>query len=122
MTDKSWIKLMQVGEHLGCHQMPERSFYYKGYQFPVCARCTGVLLSTIPAIIVFFKKKIPILTCIAMSGVMFTDWFIQRIGIKESTNRRRLISGLIGGFGFITLHLYLYRLIWRKIKGLLSAS
>lgn len=114
MTDKTWIKLMKHGEQLGCHQMPERSFFYKGYQFPVCARCTGVIVATIPAIIVFIKKKLSIKTCVAMSGVMFTDWFIQRIGIKESTNKRRFITGLIGGFGFTTLHLYLYRFIFRS--------
>jgi uncharacterized membrane protein len=25
-----------------CHQIPERSFYLAGAQFPVCARCTGL--------------------------------------------------------------------------------
>lgn len=25
----------------GCHRRPERSFFYKGRQFPICARCTG---------------------------------------------------------------------------------
>jgi uncharacterized membrane protein len=25
-----------------CHQIPERSFYFSGAQFPVCARCTGL--------------------------------------------------------------------------------
>ncbi|MBQ3473297.1 MAG: DUF2085 domain-containing protein, partial [Methanobrevibacter sp.] len=24
-----------------CHRMHERSFFIKGHQFPVCARCTG---------------------------------------------------------------------------------
>ena len=37
---------------LGCHQIPERSFNYKGYQFPICARCTGILLGEIFGIIV----------------------------------------------------------------------
>jgi len=25
-----------------CHQFPERSFYFRGAQLPVCARCTGL--------------------------------------------------------------------------------
>ena len=28
-----------------CHQRPERSFFFDGHQFPVCARCTGLYLS-----------------------------------------------------------------------------
>ena len=33
--DKKWISMMEYGHRLGCHQMSERSFFYKGYQFPV---------------------------------------------------------------------------------------
>ena len=36
--------IRMIGNHSGCHQMPERSFFYKGKQFPVCARCTGVII------------------------------------------------------------------------------
>lgn len=95
---------MELGGRLGCHQMPERSFFIKGYQFPVCARCTGVIVSSVLALIVFLKKKLPIKWCIAMSGVMLLDWGLQRLEIKESTNKRRLVTGLIGGFGYATLH------------------
>jgi uncharacterized membrane protein len=28
-----------------CHQIPERSFFWGAYQFPVCARCTGLYAS-----------------------------------------------------------------------------
>lgn len=28
-----------------CHQRPERSFFWDGHPFPVCARCTGLYLS-----------------------------------------------------------------------------
>ena len=29
-----------------CHQRPERSFFIDGSQLPVCARCTGLYLSS----------------------------------------------------------------------------
>ncbi|WP_099467235.1 DUF2085 domain-containing protein [Konateibacter massiliensis] len=120
MTDKQWLYWMEKGSKLGCHQMPERSFFYKGYQFPVCARCTGVILSAILASVVFIKKRIPIRYCLLMSGVMLTDWGLQYAQICESTNRRRFITGMIGGFGYSTLHLYFYRYLVGKIWGLVK--
>ena len=113
---KRWIKLMELSETLGCHQMPERSFFLKGYQFPVCARCTGVIISSIIATILFIKKKMPIKLCVFLSSIMLADWSLQYFKIKESTNTRRLITGLIGGFGYSTLHLYFYSFLFKKIK------
>ena len=40
-----------------------------------------------------------------MAGIMLTDWSLQYFGIKESTNSRRFVTGLIGGFGLNTLKL-----------------
>lgn len=120
MKDALWLKLMRAGEHLGCHQMPERSFFYKGYQFPVCARCTGVIISSFLAFFIFLKKRISKKLCVILSGVMFLDWFIQYIKIKESTNTRRFITGLIGGFGYATLHLYLYKFIIDSVRSVIK--
>ena len=41
--------LMAVGHRAGCHQRADRSFYWKGRKFPLCARCTGVLVGYILA-------------------------------------------------------------------------
>lgn len=111
MKNETWVRWMEAGAKLGCHQMPERSFFYQGYQFPVCARCTGVIISSFLAFLVFFKKKIPYAVCTVMSGVMLADWLLQYLKIKESSNRRRLLTGLVGGFGYATLHLYFYRFV-----------
>lgn len=120
ISDKQWVTMMKIGETLGCHQMPERSFFLKGYQFPVCARCTGVIISAIIATVVFVKKKLPIGLCIALSSIMLFDWGLQYLQIKESTNTRRFITGLIGGFGYSTLHMYFYYYVFQKIKELIK--
>lgn len=120
ISEEQWIKLMKAGASLGCHQMPERSFFFGDYQFPVCARCTGVILSAVIATLVFFKKKLPISLCIAMSSVMLADWGLQYLKIKESTNTRRFVTGLIGGFGYMTLHLHFYYFVFRKIRNILA--
>lgn len=122
MKDRTWMRWMELGARLGCHQMPERSFFYRGYQFPVCARCTGVILSSVLAFFVFFKKKLSYAVCVAMSGVMLADWLLQYLKIKESSNGRRLVTGLIGGFGYATLHLYFYRFLWNKCRQLFGKA
>lgn len=37
---------------------------------------------------------------------MFLDWLVQFMGIKESSNFRRLITGIIGGIGVMSLEIY----------------
>ncbi len=98
--DRRWVRMMKAGHYLGCHQIAERSFFYKGYQFPVCARCTGVFASFPLSVIFSVKKVLPIFLCIFMSLIMLADWLLQFMNIKQSTNLRRLITGFIGGLGF----------------------
>lgn len=84
-----------------CHKMPSRSFFYKGKQFPICARCTGIFVGYIIGIItwIFYFPNIVI------TGLFFIpaglDGGIQYFTKYESTNMRRLISGILFGIGFI---------------------
>ena len=97
-------RIVRLAGRTGCHQMPERSFFIKGRQFPVCARCTGVLAGNMAAYALFFIYAIPPEFCVLGCAMMFIDWFIQYIGIRESTNIRRLITGIIGGYSLATLY------------------
>ena len=121
--DYFWIKCMDLGAAWGCHQIPERSFVYKGYQFPICARCTGVFISTIFAYIVYNKKRFPLWINLIMATSMVIDASIQYMKIKESNNLRRFITGCLGGFGITTIRIYIYifllkitRSVYRTIK------
>ncbi|MFP3152906.1 DUF2085 domain-containing protein [Lachnospiraceae bacterium ZAX-1] len=96
--------LMCLGRHSGCHQMPDRCFSIKGKQFPICARCTGVLLGDIAAYAMFFMYIPPSWLCFVGCIIIFTDWLIQYLGIHMSTNIRRLITGIIGGYALSTLY------------------
>jgi uncharacterized membrane protein len=106
--DVLWMKLMKLGEKTGCHQRPDRSFFIQGYQLPVCARCTGVILGyllSIPGFLYFGYCRLAAgFGCI----ILFVDWLLQALKIKESTNRRRLITGILGGFGLMSLQLKFY--------------
>lgn len=112
-AERRWMKLMELGRHLGCHQMPERSFFYHGYQFPVCARCTGVLLSSLPSLWCFLRHPLRLWQAAGLCAVMGVDWLIQRLGICPSTNKRRLWTGFLGGFGLWQIHLAGDRALWR---------
>lgn len=104
-------RLMQIGKSSGCHQMPERSFFYKERQFPVCARCTGVFIGQVTAYIMFFIYTPPIDICAVGCIIMFIDWFIQFIGWLGSNNIRRLITGIIGGYSTATIFCMLIKYI-----------
>ena len=111
-SDLIWIKLMNFGHRLGCHQMEERSFHFKCYQFPVCARCTGVFLGEIIAIILLLLGiKINIFVSIALLLIMGFDWFIQYINLLPSTNIRRLITGTLAGIGLTFIYYYVIAFI-----------
>lgn len=107
-SDKRWINLMEYGHRIGCHQIPERSFFYKGYQFPVCARCTGVIIGEIITIFLLIIRIEPtIMTAIFLLTIMGFDWFIQFINLLQSNNIRRLITGISGGIGLTYIYYYI---------------
>lgn len=98
MKDDTWFKLMEFADRRwGCHQIAERSFFYGGYQFPICARCTGVLLGYILSLFIF--NYINFIFCIGLASIMLLDWSIQYLNILKSTNVRRFITGICGGIG-----------------------
>lgn len=92
---------MSIFSHSGCHQDPNRSFFVKGFQFPVCARCTGVLLGYIVGLLLLIKVNPSLLVGLLLVVPMGIDWIYQKARKKESTNGRRFISGLLGGIGII---------------------
>lgn len=84
-----------------CHKLPERSFFYKEKKYPICARCTGILLGYIGASIGVFFIKIPLLFCFALLIPIGVDGIGQYLGKWTSTNCRRLITGILAGIAII---------------------
>ena len=90
--------------NLICHRIPERSFFIKGHQFPVCARCTGFYISLILYFIYtyyFYVYYSPLLLIFAILLLMPTaiDGLTQLFEYRTSNNILRLITGLMGGIG-----------------------
>jgi len=78
--------------------MLERSFKYKGKQFPLCARCTGIFIGyfTFP----LFQLQIiesSLLLIILLSIPLFVDSITQSMNYRESNNIFRVITGFLFG-------------------------
>lgn len=104
------IKIKDIrfrGNHLQfslCHQKPERSFFWKGKQLPLCARCTGIHLGYFAApLFLLGIVEIPLLWTIIMILPTYIDGLVQAYFDIESTNSRRFITGLASGIGKISL-------------------
>ena len=91
----------------GCHQKPERSFFVRGYQMPVCARCEGELIGIILALIAIWFVKPPLWLMGVFMVPMVVDGFVQALTKYKSTNWRRLITGMLFGFGIAMVFLLL---------------
>ena len=66
---------------------------------PVCARCEGELLGAIAAIIAVWFIRPPYWLMAAFMIPMSADGLIQAFTEYESTNWRRLMTGILFGFG-----------------------
>lgn len=108
---------MRLGDRMGCHQREDRSFQIKGWQFPICSRCTGILTGQLIGIILFLLPgEIPLWVDVLFLGIMFSDWVIQYKKIKESTNRRRLVTGNLAGIAQMDILLKIIVQIINLIK------
>ena len=98
----------------GCHARPERSFFYKGKQFPICARCTGELVGMIAGIPIAVCFGCPDFWVVLLLMIpMLFDGFLQLLTRYESGNYRRLFTGILFGVALIFCLIYFHRIcIW----------
>lgn len=106
-----WDYIYAFGD-IWCHQKSERSFFIKGNQMPVCARCTGIFLG------VFFGLGISLFIMVRIDNnvhkkilkLFFVGYLLlaidvtgQSVGLWHSINAVRILSGILAGssFGFI---------------------
>ncbi len=88
--------------HFVCHQRPERSFHIAGYQFAVCARCTG-LYSGFALATVFYpltrslkRAETPARIWLFLSAVpLLVDFGLGYFGVWENTFLSRFVTGAL---------------------------
>ncbi|MEC4004173.1 DUF2085 domain-containing protein [Flavobacterium sp. SUN052] len=86
-------------EFVSCHKLPERSFFLKGKQFPVCSRCTGIYVGYFIFIPLFWYINVNFFLCLLAIVPTVVDGLTQAYYNRESTNFIRFFTGLIAGFG-----------------------
>lgn len=113
-SDKILLELMHIGHVAGCHQMESRSFSFKGYQFPLCARCTGIVIGYFAGFFLFALKirpGIPVLMLLSIPCA--ADGLIQEFTPYESNNLKRLVSGFLIGIAYIQ---FIFLIIMTALK------
>ena len=94
----------------GCHARPDRSFYFRGKQFPICARCTGELVGMIVCIPTLIFWGCPSFGIVLLLMVpLIIDGSVQKLTSYESGNIRRLISRILFGMALIFTFVYFHR-------------
>ena len=106
----------------GCHSLPARSFFWKGKQFPICARCTGELFGMILECLLFIFLHwyarwgwcIVFVMPLVIDGVLQlkTKWF--------SNNPLRFFTGTFFGIALISFLLHIHFLLWELAKKIIS--
>ncbi len=98
-----------------CHQISSRSFFWKGRQFHICARCTGIFVGVLfsPSMLIFWKYSIYIFPLSFI--VLGIDGVTQLLKFRESNNRLRFITGFFFGYSFLSFIVYT---IMRLFQGL----
>ncbi len=96
-----WQDIYRFGDVI-CHTKSSRSFFLNQNQLPLCARCTAIWigLSIGLFISVYYLIKnhmIFFFIFVGSIGLLGVDGVGQLLGLWESTNLLRLITGLLVG-------------------------
>ena len=96
-----WLPIL-----FGCHCREDRSFHFRGQKFPICARCTGELAGIILGLATYLIWHPGWTMFVAAMVPLVLDGGLQALTPYESGNGRRLVTGLLFGYGLTGLILF----------------
>lgn len=113
-TKKRRIQLMF------CHRKPERSFFWKGKQFPVCSRCTGIHLGYLTFPLFLFQVfTLNIWWTAILILPTYIDGWTQAFFNRESNNFLRVTTGLMAGVGMMSLVAIIGQFLGKQILSII---
>ena len=129
-----WEKARLIGYAL-CHQLPQRSFFFDGYQSPLCARCTGMYLGFLIGLVFLIVRRrthsarmptasiiavlIGFITIMGIDGINSTISVIPGAPqLYHTTNIHRIVTGTLFGIAMCVLFFPVFSTaIWRLLSG-----
>lgn len=107
-----------------CHGLPERSLLLGGVPMPVCARCTGIYAGVLAGLAAFplipmLKERLMRMIAFAAATPLAIDGLTQLVGLRESTNPLRIVTGAIAGVAF---GLWILSAVEQREKTMFTAS
>ena len=129
-----WEKARLIGYAL-CHQLPQRSFFFDGYQSPLCARCTGMYLGFLIGLVFLILRRrthsarlpttaiiavlIGFITIMGIDGINSTISVIPGAPqLYHTTNIQRIVTGTLFGLAMCMLFFPIFSTaIWRQPSG-----
>jgi uncharacterized membrane protein len=92
-----------------CHQIPERSLYFAGFQLAVCSRCFGIYFGLLLGFIIYpLWRNIDDAEPLPRFWLFFSlipisiDWSLTFLNIWQNTHLSRLLTGTIVGIACAT--------------------
>lgn len=86
----------------GCHCRNDRSLHWRGENFPICARCTGILVGNLLFAATAWFWMPSFWWSALMLIPLILDGSIQLKTTYESNNRRRALTGFLFGYGLLS--------------------
>lgn len=85
-------------------------------RLPLCARCTGILMGELLAVPLWLLWHPGWLLSLALLLPMAYDGIFQYVYYVMSNNRKRVVTGLLAGYGSMTLYIRLVLLLVSRIR------
>lgn len=88
-----------------CHGRVERCLLLWNTPMPICSRCVGIYAGALASLGLFaatarrWNREMPSMTVVILTVPLVIDGLSQAIGLRESTNGLRLLTGLLAGLG-----------------------
>jgi uncharacterized membrane protein len=103
------VLVISQGNHkidlaLICHRREDRSFKIHGHKSLLCARCTGICIGAIAAIVLSpIILLVPTMIRFLFVFPLIIDGLTQLSGFRESNNVLRLATGILFSIGVLQI-------------------
>ncbi|HEX7491967.1 MAG TPA: DUF2085 domain-containing protein [Candidatus Limnocylindrales bacterium] len=106
----------------GCHRDRAKSFSWRTRTFFVCARCTGILLGYAVFVVLFVSgfAQANLAIGVLLNVPAYIDGTVQALDIRQSNNKRRLVTGVMSGVGQVMAYGWCFQLAWQVARQLLG--